>query len=122
MRWILEEQYSELTGLDTSAIKELIESGAITLKLENSLRYIETSPEIIQKILDVKDALIETLKVKTSFLGEVVMSLEELCDEGTNTIHTLEEQLKSSQQEVEFMRRKYKLMWDKTIEEYTKVE
>ena len=40
-------------------------------------------------------------------------------DEDRKTIATLTEQLKLSQQEVEFMRRKYKLMWNKAIDEHT---
>jgi len=44
--------------------------------------------------------------------------LQELYDEDRKTIETFTEQLRLSQQEVEFMRRKYKLMWNKTIEEH----
>jgi len=52
------------------------------------------------------------------FLKEALASLQELYDEDRKTIDTLTTQLKLSQQEVEFMRRKYKLMWGKTIEEH----
>ena len=57
--------------------------------------------------------------MENQFLKDALTSLQELYDEDRNTIATLTEQLKLSQQEVEFMRRKYKLMWNKTIEEHT---
>jgi len=52
------------------------------------------------------------------FLREALDSLQELYDEDRRTIATLTESLKLTQQEVEFMRRKYKLMWGKVIEDH----
>ena len=53
------------------------------------------------------------------FLKEALSSLQELYEEDRKTIATLTEQLKLSQQEVEFLRRKYKLMWGKVVENYS---
>ncbi|MDF1879632.1 DUF3972 domain-containing protein [Sulfurimonas sp. SAG-AH-194-C20] len=156
MTWMSDEEYCELTGLDISAVEELIERGKLTVKVEDGLRLIDPSkgttetivpaklaeiaqnnkhemmvqPQFIEKtigtiinlhekVLDAKDETIEAVKVENEFLREALNSLQELYDEDRKTIATLTEQLKLSQQEVEFMRRKYKLMWNKAIDEHT---
>ena len=82
-------------------------------------KTIGTIINLHEKVLDAKDETIEAVKVENAFLREALGSLQELYDEDRKTIHTLQEQLKLSQQEVEFMRRKYKLMWNKAIDEHT---
>jgi len=156
MQWMNDEDYSKLTGLEISAIEDLIEHGKLTVKVEDGIRYIDPSkgttesivpaklqelaernthemmvqPEFVEKtigtiinlhekVLDAKDETIEAVKVENEFLREALGSLQELYEEDRTTIHTLQEQLKLSQQEVEFMRRKYKLMWNKAIDEHT---
>jgi len=156
MTWMSEDEYSSLTGLDSSSINDLIEAGKLSIKVEDGVRLINPSkgatevvipqklqelsaknthemivqPEFIEKtigtiinlhekVLDAKDETLEAVKVENEFLREALASLQELYDEDRKTIHTLQEQLKLSQQEVEFMRRKYKLMWNKAIEEHT---
>ncbi|WP_321777445.1 DUF3972 domain-containing protein [Sulfurimonas sp.] len=155
MQWMSDEEYSELTGLDISAIDDLCERGKLSVKVEDGVRMIDPSkgagevvpaqlkelsaknthemivqPEFVEKtigtiinlhekVLDAKDETIEAVKVENEFLREALGSLQELYDEDRKTIATLTEQLKLSQQEVEFMRRKYKLMWNKAIDEHT---
>ncbi|QOP41947.1 DUF3972 domain-containing protein [Sulfurimonas marina] len=156
MQWMRDEEYSKLTGLELSAIEDLIERGKLSVKVEDGVRYIDPSkgatdvvvpaklqelsqrnthemvvqPEFVEKtigtiinlhekVLDAKDETIESIKTENEFLREALASLQELYDEDRKTIHTLQEQLKLSQQEVEFMRRKYKLMWNKAIDEHT---
>lgn len=155
MKWMSDEEYSELTGLDMSAIDDLCDRGKLTVKVEDGVRYIDPSkgaqevvpaqlktlsshntsemvvqPQFVEKtigtiinlhekVLDAKDETIESIKNENEFLKEALASLQELYDEDRKTIHTLQEQLKLSQQEVEFMRRKYKMMWNKAIEEHT---
>ncbi len=155
MQWMSDEEYSELTGLDISAIDDLCEHGKLTVKVEDGFRLIDPSkgtnevvpaqlselskrnthemmvqPEFVEKtigtiinlhekVLDAKDETIGAVKVENEFLREALGSLQELYDEDRLTIHTLQEQFKLSQQEVEFMRRKYKLMWNKAIEDHT---
>ena len=82
-------------------------------------KTIGTIINLHEKVLDSKDETIEAIKVENAFLREALESLQELYDEDRTTIHTLQEQLKLSQQEVEFMRRKYKLMWNKAIDDHT---
>ncbi len=154
MKWMSDEEYSELTGLELSAIEDLCVRGKLTAKVEDGVRYIDPSkgahevvpaklrelssrntqemlvqPQFVEKtigtiinlhekVLDAKDETIEAVKVENEFLREALASLQELYDEDRKTIATLTTQLKLSQDEVEFMRRKYKLMWNKTIEEH----
>ncbi|MDF1875880.1 DUF3972 domain-containing protein [Sulfurimonas sp. SAG-AH-194-I05] len=82
-------------------------------------KTIGTIINLHEKVLDAKDETLEAVKVENTFLKEALNSLQELYDEDRKTIATFTEQLKLSQQEVEFMRRKYKLMWNKAIEEHT---
>ncbi|MDF1883223.1 DUF3972 domain-containing protein [Sulfurimonas sp. SAG-AH-194-C21] len=156
MTWMSDEEYCELTGLEISAVEDLIEHGKLTIKVEDGVRYIDPSkgttesvvpvklaqlaernthemmvqPQFIEKtigtiinlhekVLDAKDETIGAVKVENEFLREALKSLQELYDEDRKTIAALTEQLKLSQQEVEFMRRKYKLMWNKAIDEHT---
>ena len=156
MQWMSDEEYCELTGLEISAVEDLIERGKLTVKVEDGVRFIDPSkgstetivpaklaelskrnthemmvqPEFVEKtigtiinlhekVLDAKDETIEAVKVENEFLREALNSLQELYDEDRKTIHTLQEQLKLSQEEVEFMRRKYKLMWNKAIADHT---
>ena len=156
MTWMSDEEYCNLTGLEISAVEDLIERGKLTVKVEDGVRFIDPSkgttetivpvklaelsernthemmvqPEFVEKtigtiinlhekVLDAKDETIEAVKVENVFLREALNSLQELYDEDRKTIHTLQEQLKLSQEEVEFMRRKYKLMWNKAIADHT---
>ena len=83
-------------------------------------KTIGTIINLHEKVLDSKDETLDAVRVENTFLKEALSSLQELYDEDRNTIATLTEQLKLSQQEVEFMRRKYKMMWNKAIDEHTK--
>ena len=82
-------------------------------------KTIGTIINLHEKVLDAKDETIQAVKVENEFLREALASLQELYDEDRKTIAALTEQLKLSQQEVEFMRRKYKLMWNKAIDDNT---
>jgi hypothetical protein len=81
-------------------------------------KTIGTIINLHEKVLDAKDETIESIKNENLFLKEALQSLQELYEEDRKTIDTLTKQLNLSQDEVEFMKRKYKLMWGKVIEEY----
>ena len=156
MKWMIDEEYCKLTGLDISSVEDMIAHGKLSVKVENGVRYIDPSkgatevvvpqklkelslnntkemlvqPEFVEKtigtiinlhekVLDAKDETLDAVRVENEFLREALASLQELYDEDRKTIHTLQEQLKLSQQDVEFMRRKYKLMWNKAISDHT---
>lgn len=81
-------------------------------------KTIGTIINLHEKVLGAKDETIESIKNENLFLKEALSSLQELYEEDRKTIDTLTKQLQLSQKEVEFMRRKYKLMWGKVVEEY----
>jgi len=82
-------------------------------------KTIGTIINLHEKVLDAKDETLEALKTENEFLKEALSSLQELYDEDRKTIEALQQQLKLALDEVEFMKRKYKLMWNKTIEEHS---
>ena len=82
-------------------------------------KTIGTIINLHEKVLDAKDETLESLKTENEFLKEALSSLQELYDEDRKTIEGLQQQLKIALDEVEFLKRKYKLMWNKTIEEHT---
>jgi len=73
-----------------------------------------------EKVLDAKDETLEALKGENRFLKEALFSMQELYDEDRKTIEALTEQLRYAQEEVEFLKRKYKLMWNQAVENYKK--
>jgi len=81
-------------------------------------KTIGTIINLHEKVLDAKDETILSVKSENLFLKEALQSLQELYEEDRKTIETLTKQLNISQDEVEFMKRKYKLMWGKVVEEY----
>ena len=82
-------------------------------------KTIGTILNLHEKVLDAKDETIESIKNENMFLKEALASLQELYEEDRRTIEILTSQLKFSQEEVEFMKRKYKLMWGKVVENYS---
>ena len=69
-------------------------------------------------VLDDKYETLETLRNENKFLKEALISMQELYDEDRRTVETITKQLKNSQDEVEFLKRKYKLMWNKAVENF----
>ncbi|AQW80873.1 DUF3972 domain-containing protein [Campylobacter pinnipediorum] len=81
-------------------------------------KTIGTILNLHEKVLDAKDETLETLKNENKFLKEALFSMQELYDEDRKSIQTLTTQLKISQDEVEFLKRKYKLMWNKAVDNF----
>jgi len=83
-------------------------------------KTIGTILSLHEKVLDAKDETLEALKGENRFLKEALFSMQELYDEDRKTAEILTAQLKLTQEELEFTRRKYKLMWNKAVENYKK--
>ncbi|MGP1484969.1 MAG: DUF3972 domain-containing protein [Campylobacter sp.] len=81
-------------------------------------KTIGTILNLHEKVLDAKDETLEALRNENKFLKEALYSMQELYDEDRKTVETLTNQLKISQDEVEFLKRKYKLMWNKAVENF----
>lgn len=71
-----------------------------------------------EKVLDAKEETLESLRRENKFLREGLISMQEIYDEDRKTIDALTKQLESVQEELEFMKRKYKLMWGQTVENH----
>ncbi len=107
------------TTVVKAEVQDLVESHqSITIGPQFVEKTIGTILNLHEKVLDAKDETIESVKSENLFLKEALASLQELYEEDRKTIDTLTEQLKISQKEVDFMRRKYKLMWNKVADEY----
>ncbi len=83
-------------------------------------KTIGTILNLHEKVLGAKDETLDALRNENKFLKEALYSMQDLYDEDRKTVDTLTEQLKHAQEEAEFMKRKYKLMWNKAVENYTK--
>ncbi|EPB0942206.1 DUF3972 domain-containing protein [Campylobacter upsaliensis] len=106
----------------------VVPSGANQNSMVNSMtlagesfveKTIGTILNLHEKVLDAKDETLEALKNENKFLKDALYSMQELYDADRKTIETLNEELKQAREEAEFMKRKYKLMWNKTIEIYS---
>lgn len=97
-------------------------SGANTQDMMVQQDFVEktigTIVNLHEKVLSSKDETIAAVKDENLFLKEALIQMQELYNEDRNTVGTLTEQLKLSQDEVTFLRRKYKLMWGKVVEDY----
>ncbi|MDR0664352.1 MAG: DUF3972 domain-containing protein [Helicobacteraceae bacterium] len=69
-----------------------------------------------EKVIGAKDETLGALKNENQFLKEGLVAMQELYDEDRKSIETLTKQLAFAQEELEFVKRKYKLMWGKAIE------
>jgi len=78
-------------------------------------KTISTILNLHERVLEAKDETIGTLKGENDFLKSSVISVQEIYDEDRKTIKTLQNQIKILQDELEYCRRKYKLMWGKVI-------
>ncbi|EAK0253716.1 DUF3972 domain-containing protein [Campylobacter coli] len=79
-------------------------------------KTIGTILNLHEKVLDAKDETLDALKNENKFLKDALYSMQELYDEDRKTIETLNHELKHAREEIEFLKRKYKLMWSKTAE------
>lgn len=73
-----------------------------------------------ERVLDAKEETLEALRRENKFLKEGLISMQEIYDEDRKTIETLTKQLETAQEELEFMKRKYKLMWGQVVENHAK--
>jgi hypothetical protein len=116
---VLVDASTIMANIVPSTLQELNDSQTpITVGANFVEKTIGTIINLHEKVLFAKEETIESIKNENMFLREALDSLQELYDEDRRTIATLTESLKLTQQEVEFMRRKYKLMWGKVIEDH----
>ena len=76
-------------------------------------RTIHTIMGLHEKVIGAKGETISAFKSENSFLKEALISMQEVYDDDKKTIDIMREELKSAREELEFMKRKYRLMWGK---------
>ncbi|WP_096028998.1 DUF3972 domain-containing protein [Campylobacter lanienae] len=115
----IEANEGTMSVVPTSSGEMVINSENHTLPGESFVeRTIGTILNLHEKVLDAKDETLDALRNENKFLKEALYSMQELYDEDRKTVETLTNQLKIAQEEVEFLKRKYKLMWNKAIENF----
>lgn len=102
----------------TSALIKKVENRLVSLDMSgNALdpvfveKTIATILGLHDKVISSKDETISAFKSENSFLKEALVSMQEIYDDDKKTIEILRQQLQKTQEEVEFVKRKYKLMW-----------
>ncbi len=76
-------------------------------------KTIGTILNLHEKVLEAKDESIGVLKNENKFLKDALFSMQELYDDDQKNAQFLREQLERAQEELELMKRKYRLMWGK---------
>jgi hypothetical protein len=96
-----------------------IQTESVALSSEFVEKTVGAILSLHEKVLDAKDETLDALKSENRFLKEALFSMQELYEEDRKTIETLTKQLQFVQDELEFTKRKYKMMWNKAVEGYT---
>ncbi|WP_333805112.1 DUF3972 domain-containing protein [Sulfurospirillum sp.] len=100
-------------------LEDAYESSSVTMSSEFVEKTVGAILSLHEKVLDAKEETLDALKGENHFLKEALFSVQELCDEDRKVIETLTKQLELLQDELEFTKRKYKMMWNKAVESYT---
>lgn len=100
-------------------VDDTYESSSVTMSSEFVEKTVGAILSLHEKVLDAKEETLDALKGENRFLKEALFSMQELCDEDRKVIETLTKQLELLQDELEFTKRKYKMMWNKAVEGYT---
>ncbi len=98
---------------------ESLDSSSVALSSEFVEKTVGAILSLHEKVLDAKEETLDALKSENRFLKEALFSMQELYDEDRKTIETLTKQLEYIKDELEFTKRKYKMMWNKAVEGYT---
>jgi hypothetical protein len=89
-----------------------------TLNLDFVEKTISTILNLHEKVLSSKDETLDVLKEENMFLKEALISVQEILEQERENVKVLSEQLKNSQDELNFVKKKYKLMWGKVVDGY----
>ncbi|MEY4504908.1 MAG: hypothetical protein RL154_1205 [Pseudomonadota bacterium] len=143
--WVLLDDFAKATGQTKTELYGLCDDGKLAHKIEDDEYYIEaaTGTQLIlgssndvevsymdaefaqnainaivamqDKVVEAKDETIEALKSENAFLKEGLLSMQEVYDQNLNTIKALQDEMAALREDLEFSKRKYKLMWDQTV-------
>jgi hypothetical protein len=79
-------------------------------------KTIGTILSLHETVIHSKDETLDVLRNENQFLKDALYQMQELYEEERKTIETLREQLRFSQDELESIKRKYRLMWGRAVE------
>ncbi|WP_051420490.1 DUF3972 domain-containing protein [Helicobacter pametensis] len=142
MQWQDLESFIADTSYTKAQIARLVKSGEIEVKNEEGMLYLrhreslpsiatqmEVTPskdpslmmqEVLQKVLDIhskfalaKDEMIASLKSENEFLKSTILAMQEAYMQDKQMLDFLRQEVQASKQELEEMKKKYKLMWDR---------
>lgn len=114
---------SELLPVSKETLTPTLEAEIVSLPGADFVeKTIGTILGLHEKVMDAKDETLDALRSENRFLKEALFSMQELYDEDRKTVETLTKQLQHTQDELEFTKRKYKLMWNRAVENYKKEE
>ncbi len=115
-------------GSGTTALVKSTTGGAVLL--QNSAnggvdsefveKTIGTILSLHEKVVSSKEETISSVKNENQFLKDALFNTQEVYEDDKKTIAILREQLKAAQEEIEFLKRKYRLMWGRTIDSQAK--
>ncbi len=98
----------------------------MSIKEEDLSKLYETSLDQIvsmhEELIKSKDDTISLLQEENISLKNALREIQEVYEEDRAVIKTLQNQIKHLQNELEFVKRKYQLMWNQAIENYSKKE
>lgn len=83
-------------------------------------KTIGTILSLHEKVVSSKEETISSVKNENQFLKDALFNTQEVYEDDKKTIAILREQLKVAQDEIEFLKRKYRLMWGKAIDTQAK--
>lgn len=139
--WLTIDDFCDTTNLKKELVEKLISEHKLEHKVENGQVFIHSNDKnhtlvkvpqsdsnapiafaektigtilnLHEKVIEAKDESISTLKSENKFLRDALFSMQELYDDDQKNVQFLQEQLIRTQEELEVIKRKYKLMWGK---------
>lgn len=100
----------------TGSSAVMVENQGISVDSEFVEKTIGTILSLHEKVMSAKEETILSVKSENQFLKDAIFNTQEVYDDDKKTIAILREQLKAAQEEIEFLKRKYKMMWGKVID------
>ncbi|PZT48066.1 hypothetical protein B6S12_05835 [Helicobacter valdiviensis] len=108
-----------------SGTQALVQSGTNAVMVQNTSggvdsefveKTIGTILSLHEKVVSSKEETILSVKNENQFLKDALFNTQEVYEDDKKTIAILREQLRAAQEEIDFLKRKYRLMWGKVVD------
>ncbi|AFI04829.1 hypothetical protein HCW_07860 [Helicobacter cetorum MIT 00-7128] len=104
----------------TNALVKRVENNLVSMDMDGHAlepifveKTINTILGLHDKVVLAKDETIGAFKNENMFLKDALISMQEVYEEDKKTIDMMRIELEKAREEIEFMKRKYRLMWGK---------